>query len=176
MKVLVISASLSEKSKSRSLAKTAFELLNKQIETDFIDLRNYPLPFCDGGESFKHPLVKKLKPFITTADAILIATPIYNYDINAALKNMVELTGDVWEQKLVGFLVAAGGKSSYMSVMKFGNSLMFEYRCLIIPRFVYTTEEDFIPEQNIPIPKIKTRISELCDAVIKYGQALSTIR
>jgi len=175
MKILVISASLSHQSKSRTLAKQAYQILSKQTDTNFLDLRDYPLPLCDGGDSFSHPLVKKLQPMIAAADGILIATPVYNYDVNAALKNMVELTGDVWEQKLVGFLVAAGGKSSYMSVMKFGNSLMFEFRCLIIPRFVYATGEDFSPESNMPRPKIQERINELCTALIKYGKALSAV-
>jgi FMN reductase len=37
--------------------------------------------------------------------------------------------------KVVGFLCAAGGKSSYMSVMRLANSLMLDFRCLIIPHF-----------------------------------------
>ena len=41
------------------------------------------------------------------ADAILLAVPIYNYDVNAAAKNLVEHTGSAWENKIVGFLAAA---------------------------------------------------------------------
>ena len=69
--------------------------------------------------------------------------PIYNYDVNAAVKNLVEMTGKVWENQIVGFICAAGGQSSYMSVMAFANSLMLDYRCLIVPRFIYAVYEDF---------------------------------
>ena len=46
---------------------------------------------------------------IEAARVIIVATPIYNYDANAAAKNLVELTGSAWEDKTVGFLCAAGG-------------------------------------------------------------------
>ena len=33
--------------------------------------------------------------------------------------------------------------SSYMSVMAYANSLMLDFRCVIIPRFVYATGSAF---------------------------------
>ncbi len=56
---------------------------------------------------------------------------------------MIELAGSAWEDKIVGFLCAAGGMSSYMSVMAYANSLMLDFRCVIIPRFVYATGDIF---------------------------------
>ena len=70
---------------------------------------------------------------------MIVAAPVYNYDVSASAKNMIELTGNAWEDKMVGFLCAAGGMSSYMSVMAYANSLMLDFRCVIIPRFVYAT-------------------------------------
>ena len=55
------------------------------------------------------PGSKKLSATIEGADGILIAAPVYNYDVAAATKNMIELTGSAWEDKIVGFLCAAGG-------------------------------------------------------------------
>ena len=70
--------------------------------------------------------------------------PIYNFDVNAALKNLIELTGKgAWANKTVAFLNSAGGHSSYMSVMAVANSLMLDFRCVIVPRFVYATPADF---------------------------------
>lgn len=48
---------------------------------------------------------------------VLLAVPIYNYDGNAAAKDLIELTGGTWEDKIAGFACAAGGASSYMSIM-----------------------------------------------------------
>lgn len=142
--ILIVSASLSPDSNSRLLAREATRVLATDgAATDFLDLRDFPLPLCDGGGAYSHPNVATVREKIEQSDAIILATPIYNYDGNAALKNMIELTGKAWENKVVAFLCAAGGKSSYMSVMSIANSLMLDFRCLIVPRFVYATEADF---------------------------------
>src|ERR1700694_145423 len=103
------------------------------------------------------PGSKKLSAAIEAADGILIAAPVYNYDVAAAAKNMIELTGSSWEEKVVGFLCAAGGNSSYMAVMAYANSLMLDFRTVIIPRFVYATGNAFDGDK-ISDPKVRNRI------------------
>ena len=161
MSYLVISSSLNPKSLSRLLALTAFNTFKKKgIFAEWLDLADHPMPFCDGDSTHKNPEAKNLREKIHNAKGILFAVPIYNYDVNAAAKNLIELTGDAWTNKVVGFLCAAGGKSSYMSVMGLANSLMLDFRCLIIPRFIYSTSEDFA-EGKVTDPQVKDRISEL---------------
>ncbi len=73
----------------------------------------------------------------------MLASPIYNYDVNAALKNAIELAGRKMEDKLLGFLCTAGGGAmSYMSVMPLANSLMLDFRTIVLPRFVNAAPED----------------------------------
>src|SRR5262245_61062542 len=91
-----------------------------------LDLRDYPLPLCDAESAYDDPNVGPLTETIRAARVVIIATPVYNYDANAAAKNLVELTGEAWEDKVVGFLCAAGGQSSYMSVLGLANSLMLD--------------------------------------------------
>jgi NAD(P)H-dependent FMN reductase len=138
---LVISTSLRPGSLSRQMALALADELGPDAE--YLDLRDYPLPLCDGEAAYSDPNVDKLSGKISAARVILVATPIYNYDANAAAKNLLELTGSAWEDKIVGFVCAAGGRSSYMSIMGLANSLMLDFRCLIIPRFVYATGDDF---------------------------------
>lgn len=138
MNYLAISCSLNSKSRSRILAEIAVEhLRSRGGEGELIDLATLDLPLCDAGACYAHPQVQALAPRIAAARGIIIAAPIYNYDLNAAAKNLVELTGKAWMDKVVGFVCAAGGHGSYMSIMPFANSLMLDFRCLIIPRFVY---------------------------------------
>jgi FMN reductase len=161
MTYLVISSSLNPKSLSRLLALTAFNNLKKKyVSAEWLDLADHSIPFCDGDSTHKNSEAKKLREKINNAKGILFAVPIYNYDVNAAAKNLIELTGDAWKNKVVGFLCAAGGKSSYMSIMGLANSLMLDFRCLIIPRFIYSTSEDF-SEGKVANPQVKDRISEL---------------
>ena len=98
---------------------------------------------CDADACYAAPGAQKLSRAVGEADGIMVAAPVYNYDVSAAAKNMIELTGKAWEDKIVGFLCAAGGMSSYMSVMAYANSLMLDFRCVIIPRFVYATGSAF---------------------------------
>src|SRR5947208_16170568 len=105
------------------------------------------------------------------ADGVLVAAPIYNYDVAAAAKNMIELAGSAWENKIVGFLCAAGGMGSYMSVMAYANSLMLDFRCVIIPRFVFATSEGFDGD-SITDKKVVRRIETLADELVRFTKAL----
>ena len=56
---------------------------------------------------------------------------------------VVALVAQEWKDKIVGFLCAAGGQGSYMSVMGLADSLMLDFRCVVVPRFVYATGAAF---------------------------------
>lgn len=168
MSALVVSCSLNPESRSRELARLAVEKLRSLgAEADFLDLQTVPLPMCDGVSAYAAPNVQAVTTRVTTAAAILIATPVYNYDVNAAAKNLIELTGSAWEDKVVGFLCAAGGNSSYMSVMSFANSLMLDFRCLIVPRFVYLSGAKIDAE-------IERRVAELCGDLMRLEKVVSS--
>ena len=171
---IVISTSLNPKSRSRLLALIAFdELKNMGVSVEWLDLADHPIPLCDGDEAYNNSNVKELRDKIQNAKGVLFAVPIYNYDVNAAAKNLIELTGDAWSNKIVGFLCAAGGKQSYMSVMNLANSLMLDFRCLIIPRFVYSVSEDFeVDDMTDSI--VKARVNELAKEFNRICMALGT--
>lgn len=159
---LVISSSLNPESNSRILAQQAYEILNKKGKAEFVDLRDFDLPLCDGDSAYSHPSVSVLADKIKQAHCILLGMPVYNYAASAAAKNLIELTGQAWEEKIVGFICAAGGKFSYMSVMGLANSLMLDFRCLIIPRFVYADSSAF-SESQIADDNVVARIGELAE-------------
>ena len=171
-KHLVISTSGNPDSNSRRMGRTAFaHLQKKKVDCDWIDIREMDLPLCDADKCYDMPGSKKLSLAIERADGILIAAPVYNYDVAAATKNMIELTGSAWENKIVGFVCAAGGHTSYMSVMAYANSLMLDFRCVIIPRFAFATSNAFDGERIID-KKIMQRIEEVADELIRFTKAL----
>ena len=171
-KYLVVSTSGNPDSNSRRMGRVAFRHLQAvKVECEWLDISELDLPLCDADKCYTQPAAQKVNGFIEAADAILVATPVYNYDVSAAAKNMVELTGSSWEDKIVGFLCAAGGMSSYMSVMAFANSLMLDFRSVIIPRFVYATGDAFDGD-DLKDKKVRKRIEELADELIRFGQAL----
>lgn len=154
--VLILSTSLNPNSRSLVLAKEAHERLGTRgVASTLISLRDYPLPFCDGSQAISHdPNAWKLREEVRKATHVIFALPIYNYGVNAAAKNLVELLfnwgcwrEDEWDAhvmgKTAGFLVAAGAEHSHMAVLSFANSLMMECWWWIAPRFVYATGKCF---------------------------------
>lgn len=169
--ILVVSASLNADSNSRVLAREAVRVLQQEgREAALLDLRDYSLPLCDGGAAYGHPDVVRLNAALSAADAILLATPIYNYDATGALKNAIELTGPAWENKVVGFLCAAGGLNSYMSILSLANSLMLDFRSIIVPRFVYATGDDFA-SGTIVADDVSRRVAELARTTGRLSEA-----
>ncbi|MEC8473333.1 MAG: NAD(P)H-dependent oxidoreductase [Planctomycetota bacterium] len=172
--ILVISASLHPESRSRILANTAKSKLNKKnVTVEVFDLSEKPLPLCDGLTAYGDSNVQELSRLVQEADAILLASPVYNYDVNAAAKNAIELTGKAWTNKLVGILLAAGGPGSYMSAMGVANSLMLDFRCLVLPRFIYALGDAFQGDE-LSDQQIDQRITELTDELLRLSTAIKT--
>ena len=170
--VLVVSCSLNPASRSHTLAVSAGEALDALgAPYDLLDLREWNLPICDGKACYDHPSIGPVTAKVAAAAAILIASPVSTYDLNAAVKNFVELTGQAWVEKPVGFLCAAGGHRSYMSPIGLANSLMFDFRCHIIPRYVYATKSDFTASHE-PGPALAGRIGQLAQATVDLAAAL----
>ena len=171
-KYLVISTSGNSESNSRIMGRVAFDHLQKhKADSEWIDISGLDLPLCDADKCYLNPAAQKLQKTIDAADGMIIAAPVYNYDVSAAAKNMIELTGSAWEDKIVAFLCAAGGMGSYMSVMAYANSLMLDFRTIIIPRFVYATGDSFEGDKLVD-KKVEKRVQQVADELVRFTTAL----
>ena len=170
--ILTISSSLHPDSRSRILAQACIDKLESLGEPNHLfDLSQQLLPACDGATAYGDANVGELSKLISAADGILIASPVYNYDVNAAIKNAVELTGKAWTGKVVGMMLAAGGQGSYMSAMGLANSLMLDFRCHIVPRFIYATGESF-EGNDLADESIENRVETLVNETLHLSKAL----
>jgi NAD(P)H-dependent FMN reductase len=157
----IISSSLNVTSNSRLLAQHALEAARAlAIEATVVDLRDFPLAVCDGDASFGQPHVEELTAMLRDSSSVIFTSPIYNYDVSAALKNLIEHVGGALTDKVVGFMCAAGGQRSYMAPLQFLNSLMLDFRSLIVPRFVYASRDAF-QDGRIVEQGLDERIQEL---------------
>lgn len=170
---LVISCSLSPTSRSAILAeRLALELEDIGDDVTLVDLRKLELPLCDDDACYRHPNVASLRERIRAADAVAVATPIYNYEVGGATRNLVALAGSAFRDKVVGFLCAAGGQRSYMSVMTLASSLMLDFRSIVVPRFVYATGAAFDGD-TVEDETIAERLRELARSLHRFGTRLS---
>lgn len=169
---LVISSSLHHNSRSRVLCKKAAEMIKAAgQEVELVDLQKFELPRCDGGDCYSDKHVATLSRKVSSAQGILLGVPIYNYQAGSSAKNLIELTGKAWEDTVVGFLCAAGGPGSYMSIMSLANALMLDFRTFILPRFIYTTGEEITPDDQID-GLVEERIKQLTDQLIDVSERL----
>ena len=174
MAFLVISCSLRDGSHSRALARALRADLEGSGEAvEYIDLRDAGLPQCDSDACYDHSATKALRASVAAADGIIFATPVYNFQASAAAKNIVELGGSMFEGKVVAFLCAAGGSRGYMAVMSLANSLMLDFRCHILPRYVYASKESF-SDGKLADAEISARNGEMAHEIVRVSQALST--
>ncbi len=151
--VCIVGASLDPGSRSQILAKCAAQKLSERgVSCAYIDLRD---------NSQRSNLIDAA----LSATHLVFAVPIYNFNVNGAAKEAIEtLPGAALEGKTVGFLCAAGGQRSFMSVLSLANSLMLDFRCWIVPRFVYATGSDF--ESDLPKEEITNRIEQFVEDLL----------
>ena len=144
---LVVSTSGNPDSNSRRMGQAAFDWLKKaNLSCEWMYISKLNLPLCDADACYNDPAAQNL----TTA---------------------IEKSGSAWEDKVVAFLCAAGGMSSYMSVMSFANSLMLDFRCLIIPRFVYATGHSFDGDR-LTDDKLAKRIERVAADLVRVTKAV----
>ena len=113
LKILGIAGSLRKDSYNKAILKAARDLVPDNAELEIFEkLGEIPL-FNQDEENNPPEVVVEFKEKIRAADAILFATPEYNYSIPGVLKNAIDWAsrpyGDsAWGGKPVGIMSASG--------------------------------------------------------------------
>src|SRR3972149_3459920 len=112
-RILGIVGSLRKGSYNKALMRAATELLPKDVELEIFYLDDVP-PFNQDLEKQPPQVIRLFKERIRGADAILIASPEYNYSIPGVLKNAIDWAsrpyGDnAFDGKPVGVIGASVG-------------------------------------------------------------------
>jgi chromate reductase len=87
--ILAFGGSLRKGSYNRALLRAAQEMVPSGARLEVFDIAGIPA-FNQDLETNPPPIVKEFKAKIRAADAILIATPEYNYSIPGFLKNAID--------------------------------------------------------------------------------------
>ena len=164
-RVLVLSTSLHPQSRSRILAEHArISLAHRGTQVAWFDCREVEFPYMDGHSAHGHEATQALQRALGSCDAVLICSGVYNFDVSAVAKACLELGGRSWNDKTVGIACATGSMVSYMSHMGLAASLMLDFRCVIVPRFVYATGDAF-KDGKLADEAVQTRLAELCGSL-----------
>jgi len=172
--VIVISSSLQEGTRCQKLALKIKEKMEiKKITPEFLDLKDYPaLPLCDGKKCYADPTVQKIQAMIKKADIIIFAFPVYNDYCSAPAKNLMDLTGKGWENKVVGLIATAGSARSYSSPRNVANSLGY-FNCRVVSKYVYADKVDF-PKKADMSASMHKRLDTLVEDSIRMAAAFQS--
>jgi len=112
--ILGFAGSLRKNSYNKALLHAAIELTPKDAKIEVFDLEGIP-PFNQDLETRPPKKVKEFKARIRAADAILIATPEYNYSMSGIVKNAIDWASrppddNALEGKPVAIMSASTGR------------------------------------------------------------------
>ncbi len=114
LKILAFAGSLRKHSFNKALIRAAVELAPPNMAIEVFDLEGIP-SFNQEYENNPPQRIKEFKDKIKEADALLIATPEYNYSIPGVLKNAIDSAsrpkqGNPLDGKPVAIMSASTGK------------------------------------------------------------------
>lgn len=169
LQAIVVNSSL-RPSRTGVLSNAIRQALSAEgVVVEALDLSLDSMPFCDGTSCYSDSRTIALTQKVAQAQIIVLASPVYNYTLNAAAKNFLELTGAAWTRKVVGIVCNAGSRMSYMAPMNFAQCLMLDQRSRVAPRYVYATAEQ-IQNGTITDPDIQERIDTLAKDILELAR------
>lgn len=147
MNIVLLAGSNAGK-KSRAVIDMTRELFtefDEPISTQIYDLKELDMPIADGKNYLDYGgEFTELLQSIMDADALLIATPIYNAGLPSALVNVIGALPDkALEKKAVGIIVTAGSNNHYL-VAEYQLKPMLSYlKAQVVPSYVFINELSF---------------------------------
>jgi chromate reductase len=113
-KILAFAGSLRKGSFNKALVRAAVDVAPDTVNIEVFDLEGIP-PYNQDNENNPPQIVSDFKEKIRNADALLIATPEYNYSVSGVLKNAIDWAsrpkeGNPLEGKPVAIMSASTGR------------------------------------------------------------------
>lgn len=140
------------------------------IDLDVVDLVDADVP-AHFGRDLPAATVATIER-LAQAEAFVIVTPEYNHSYPATLKQMIDLSGDVWRRKPVGF-VSYGGLSGGLRAVEHLRVVLAERHAATIRETVSFHSFPF-DEQGMPddLDAATTAVQTMADDLVWWGTTL----
>jgi chromate reductase len=173
--ILGFVGSLRKGSFNKAIMRAALEVVPEDAVLEVFDLEGIP-PFNQDLENQPPPRVKEFKSKIKAADAILIATPEYNYSIPGVLKNAIDWAsrpyGDnAFEGKPVAVMGASVGmigtaRAQYHLRQSF---VFLDMYPINHPEVMVPVAQEKVDEKGrLTDEKTRGKIAELLDSLVEW--------
>ena len=169
MKGLILSCSLNKKSFGSQIAQY---IVQKYPSFDSVLIKDCDFGLCDGydGSAFESQKLQALQKKIEASDGVIILAPIYNFDVSASCKNLLDLlskpykdqlTGKSLRHKTIAFIGTCIHTTSYLAPMNFLAKTMLSHEAFIFPKHLILSPEE--PEDRYArcIEKLITQFKQM---------------
>ena len=183
MRISVVSSSLDADSRSRALAAMCRNALeDRGHSVDFIDLRQLDPPNFDDDEIYSSEVYQSCHRIIAASDAVILASPVYNWACCAELKKFVEYIGSTppgeslrgaFFDKVVMFVNSGGLPHSYMAFASLATSLMLDFKCIVSPYNVYAHDGNW-GDAGDPDDATTARLNKSLSVLIELAERLQS--
>ena len=175
VRVVGICGSLRKKSYTRMALQVALRgAEGAGAEAQLIDLRDYQLVFCDGGDRGDElpKDVVRLCDEVRHAQGILLATPEYHGGYSGVLKNALDLMGfDEFEGKMIGLVGVSGGNMGAFDALSALRSVGRALHAWVVPEqaAVANVDEVFDDKGKCKDEAIERRLKAVGRQVAKFA-------
>jgi chromate reductase, NAD(P)H dehydrogenase (quinone) len=180
VKILGFVGSLRKGSFNKALMKAAVELAPEDAEIEVFDLSGIPL-FNQDFENEPAQIVKDFKAKIKAADALLIATPEYNFSIPGVLKNAIDSASrpfmdKVFDGKPVALMSAStgrfgGARAQYHLRQSF---VLLNMHPINKPEVMMSQAAQYVDENgNVTNEDTRKLIRQLLEELVRWTKKLS---
>lgn len=178
--ILAVPGSLRRYSYNLGLVKAAQEVAPEGVEIEIYDIKDIPLFNQDVEEQGDPEAVRNFKESIGRADALVIATPEYNYSVPGVLKNAIDwvsrpVTTTPLKHKPVAVIGAGGAMGTaraqlaWKPVFSYTDSYLLPKPELVVPN----AREKFDAGGNLTDETIRQRLRLLLDALIDWAHLVN---
>lgn len=153
------------------------ELINRDIETDLIDLAEDSLPVLKERVDH-HPEppenALEISERLDQADALLLVTPEYHGSISGALKNAIDYYWSEFQKKPIGVVTASAGKFGGINASTHLQQIILSVGAypmplkLLVPQVHNSFDESFEPQNE----KIEQSTENFLDEFLWFADAL----
>ncbi|BAB76476.1 NADPH-dependent FMN reductase [Anabaena sp. FACHB-709] len=176
VKIVGIAGSLRPNSYTQLALRVAAQRLEALgAEVEIIDLREWQLPFCNGGKDYSdYPDVQRLRDTVSNTDGLILATPEYHGGVSGVIKNALDLMSfDELSGKVTGLISVLGGQSNSNAL----NDLRLIVRWVhgwVIPEQIAIGQaySAFSPEGKLLDEKLSQRFDQFAQSLVENTRKL----
>lgn len=174
-RVLGISGSLRKGSYNSGLLRAAGEQLPDDVVLEIAGIGDLPFYNADIEGNDSPGAVTRFVHHVSSADALLIATPEYNYSISAVLKNAID-----WASRPVKTsplnakpiaIMGAGGMMGTVRAQLHLRQILMHNGALVLPKpelYVARAREKFDAEGNLVDEQTRELVRQLTTALLEW--------